>query len=1301
MVFTENMSRSNKKNLVKVSIGAYITDNRGRQSVEVNDSEPCIRAHALYDQAMGYLNKPGWPACDGDHAACFGRMGYIPLRFDILNPAFDTAMLSYLALFEYIPGDNERAMLRMREGVAELVEKHKTLKGYRRLKAISEDIVPSNPWKIWDERGGVRYKIRNKRRTDDQDEYVDIPGIELKELLATATRRYSDENANVTLRDIGINTDVAKPEDFVRGDIPILPNIMRAPQKGSDLNTAGCVKGKHHPFTDHYANIIDAARTGDAAEIRREWMNLIKNGETDNLKSAVFSSEKRAFLRGGMFAKVGGQIARSVVAPNPRQRPDQVGIPRRLARDVSFRVPVTEENTEDIVQLIQQGHITHILHTRTGEYIRVDEFSNIRLEPGRMLVLRELADGDVVLINRQPTLHKNSILGFEVYLHDYDVIYIHPSATKSFGMDFDGDEGNAIFPYTPLGMREVRELMFVEFHMASLASSSLLVGYHQDVNLAAHMLTMEGNFVPVSVWNEMARISYETRWADRYATYDEWFNQFQERIQETGIEMYSGRSLYSTLLPEDMEWSMNNARITRGILTHGLLESKTTSGASSSIGMVMYRTYGSRETVSWLNGSYRMLNLYLVQRGITLGFPHLLLTEEQQERINAIKNSVAQRRDLRVNSEDIIDPVLRARTESEVAQELSNARETVSVEVMNPKDINLTLDIRGRVIGDIVLYRRNYNVLPNCEMTGVCVQNDPMLDMPFIARIEPINMQIVDQFLGNTSSEQDNRSATLIPLVERITIPVGNVDIVINNDEEFERLNSVNIDLYSGSITWTRSLYDDNNGDMDEGSDSEKSTYTWSMGLFPRIELTLVTKEIRGDETFYARTPVDRSYVTPNPLRIMIESGARGNATNAIQIAGIIGQQSFGGGRIPRMLESSQTARTATMDTQSPNFRNMTGPRSMPCYVFGENSPVSRGFIAESYLRGMRADSYMSAHVASRENLTSNTDLTPRTGYFERRVRTFTENLRISTVNGKTVVTNERGVIVMWDYLLDPSRVFSVGRDTTFVDLNFELRSTKSYTQGTYNDNKVLFLYVPFRERMSAYTAIDTRIQQILSLPDVIGTDVVIACDPQIEFKHPDFYEYLRDLLPETVQTGQERILENLRQGVDTGNNVQGGANQRGRGARGGPTTRSQARDFENRVPSDIVVFSLAPSIPEAQRLNFFLSMTEYQNVVVVPVDNRNMDLETVSRLITNPGAVLPQGASAALNVTSASIYGISHPAPRGRAIPINILYAMLTYGTDFTRFPFVVRPNAQTYSMLAGHSLLETLLLAGDIYTL
>jgi hypothetical protein len=78
-----------------------------------------------------------------------------------------------------------------------------------------------------------------------------------------------------------------------------------------------------------------------------------------------------------------------------------------------------------------------------------------------------------------------------------------------------------------------------------------------------------------------------------------------------------------------MSWQMGNARVQNGILLSGTLNKDHFSGTGSSIGMVMYHTYGPRICVDWLNVSYRMLNRYLIIRGITLGFSHLVLTPAQ------------------------------------------------------------------------------------------------------------------------------------------------------------------------------------------------------------------------------------------------------------------------------------------------------------------------------------------------------------------------------------------------------------------------------------------------------------------------------------------------------------------------------------------------------------------------------------------------------------------------------------------------------------------------------------------------
>lgn len=775
--------------------------------------------------------------------------------------------------------------------------------------------------------------------------------------------------------------------------------------------------------------------------------------------------------------------------------------------------------------------------------------------------------------------------------------------------------------------------MFVTLNMASLASSSLIVGYHQDVSLGAHILSMEGTYLPVPLWEEMARIVYENRWKEKYPTYEDWFDQFSQRIENSRIDIYSGRSLYSTLLPEDMNWGMKGAKIQNGIYLYGLLDTKIASGSSGSIGMVMYRTYGPKETVSWLNASYRMLNRYLIARGITLGIDQLFLSRDQRDRIAEIKQSVLERSDLSEDTDLIANPVLRGRKEASISQELDNVRETISVEVMNPKGIDNTLSIRGKITGTLTLYKIPYDIIPDCSMSrenpSFCIEQskDPMNTLRNIERgsITPVQEDGYDQ---------------------KITIRLSGE-------------NMISINLYTGSLLWSIT-----------SPNGQKRDVVLSMGIFKRVQFTLVTEE--------GNIKVDRTYDPPSPLRMMIESGARGNSTNAIQIAGIIGQQTYGGERNPRMLDSSCTPDVTEEEIDSLAYEEGVGPRSMPCYPFGTNTPESRGFISSSYLEGMNTPEYFAAHIASRENLAANTDLTPTTGYYSRRIRTFTENLRISKLGGKNVVVNERGVIVMMDYLLDPSRVFSVGGRPTFVDIGYEIQNIPTYIRGTYDQTRAVVLSIPYKKRMSDFIPIENRILQVLLEPSIQGKDVIITMDTRIERKYPDFASYVRDILPEKIQEEQKKNVGVQRQTVTP----------RGRG-RGGRQQRVAPR--VGTGVSNIVVFS--PRYP-----GDFVSYTEYDSLLIIPVGNKNLQTNTLPNIMQKE---IPQGISAVMNIGVKALPEISYPSRPDTIIPMNTLYSMYTYGTNFTQSPYLVRTSQEAVNLVREHSLLEMLMILGDISTL
>lgn len=752
-----------------------------------------------------------------------------------------------------------------------------------------------------------------------------------------------------------------------------------------------------------------------------------------------------------------------------------------------------------------------------------------------------------------------------------------------------------IAPYSPQGIREAKELMLVPWNMASLASSSLLIGYHQDVNLSAHIMTMDATFLPPALWNELARISYEHRWMTKYPTYEAWLASFETRCRSVGNEMFSGRCLFSTLLPEDMFWTMGSAQVTNGILLRGTLEKKTLSGAASSIGMNIYRSYGPQECVSWLNASYRMLNQYLIFKGITLGFPHMTITPEQQSQITGAVHAAMSRDDLSEDLDLIRDPIIRARKEMEVTQELNNVRETAAAIVMKPRNPEIATSIDARISGDIILYQRNYTVYPNCDSdlsnprAPLCLSRDP--EIPTNARISPFDEEI--------------RTAIL---TREITVPLQE--------------GRISLDMHGGMIT------------VQTGT----NTYRWSMGIFPRITFNVVTETTQRDGTVSRQVrTITRTYEGPNPLRAMVESGARGSSTNATQIAGIIGQQSYSDGRIPRTLTPSNTAR----DIITEQGRQSIGTRSIPCYPFGANTPRSRGFIAKSYLQGKAPDESFASHMASRENLSSNTDLTPRTGYFERRVRTFTENLRILRVDGKQAVVNERGLIVMYDYILDPSRVFRVNNRITFVDLAYENRHLRNEFSRT-----AIVLPIAYYPEMSRYLSFNERLVEFVNLFGA-SNDILFVLDPRIELNHPDYVSYLRDIIP--TQTNIDRT----------------------------------------------IVITSSPNLPGFQSQYSYTAFTEYDAIVVIHIE---MNIRLRPERIQALKAPNLSGAVAALEVSTAPISGISYSVRSGTTLPLNTLYSMLTYGSSFASYPFIIRPSVELYNALATMDLLPALISTGNI---
>lgn len=739
---------------------------------------------------------------------------------------------------------------------------------------------------------------------------------------------------------------------------------------------------------------------------------------------------------------------------------------------------------------------------------------------------------------------------------------------------YDGDECNVLGTYSPIAQREAKELMFTPLHMASLSSSSLLIGYHQDVVLAAHILSLASTYLTPEKWHRHAKTSYEMRWKSKYTTYEDWFKQFSKRCVNLGVNIYSGKGLYSTILPEGFNWTMGSTKIVDGILTQGILDKKNLSSSPSSMGMIIYRAIGSAECVSWLNVTYTMLNQYLIERGLTLGFNDILLTESQDKKIRALAQIANSRSDLKVDVEKIQDPILRAKKELEITQELNNVREAVSIIVINNKDINdPNTDVRRNIYGPISMYISDYII------------NSDTIDMKSNKYV------LLNNFSYPTGYEYDTKK-------------------VKYNDKEYKILKFpsnggiLNIDMYQGEITWI--------------DPKTKVIYKYPMSIVPVIKFQIEGKTYK------------REFKSPNPLKMMVESGARGNVTNAIQISGIIGQMIYGDGRIPNMLPPSQFPE----DVLEGNHR---GSRSIVSSPFGDLSPSSKGFIDTSYVEGMVPSQCISAHITSRENLISNVKKTPQTGYYGRRMRVFLENQQIKEIQNKKVTANERDIIINWVYLTDPSRMFKIGNNMTFVDINMEVEKIRS---NQIVAKEIVCIHVTPMS-MKKYARVDDKLRSIIN--GFKNRRVILLCDPEVE-KNMEYMKYLRTLLPQEV--GHKDL----------------------------------------------------HTIVKNKPLQWISGISKYDTIIYIPIDTKaKFDNKYVSNLL------LPfqKGASSYIDTTVSDISGISYQLESGKTIPINILYKMMINGSSFMKAPILFKPSKDLQSLLEKYTLLESLIINGDVYSM
>jgi DNA-directed RNA polymerase II subunit RPB1 len=338
---------------------------------------------------------------------------------------------------------------------------------------------------------------------------------------------------------------------------------------------------------------------------------------------------KQGRVRGNLQGKRVDFSARSVITADPNLSIRELGIPLKIAKNITKPVTVNDNNKEFLRKLIMNGPDkwpgAKILEKKNRQItLRYADKSIINLENGD-IVHRHIMDGDPVLFNRQPTLHRMSMMcHIAKVMKIGDTFRMNVADTKPYNADFDGDEMNLHMPQDSESESELLNLAAVPHQIINPANNSCIVGIFQDSLLGAHQFTR--NDVKLSKRDAMNLLMN--------------FNNVD--IEKLDKEQLTSFDILSQILPEFSLYKKNNDDviiINNGTYEGGRLDKGALGSGSNGILHRIYNDHGSMACSDFIDNFQNIITEYMKTSSYSVGISDLISNENTKESIRNIINN--------------------------------------------------------------------------------------------------------------------------------------------------------------------------------------------------------------------------------------------------------------------------------------------------------------------------------------------------------------------------------------------------------------------------------------------------------------------------------------------------------------------------------------------------------------------------------------------------------------------------------------------------------------------------------------
>lgn len=342
---------------------------------------------------------------------------------------------------------------------------------------------------------------------------------------------------------------------------------------------------------------------------------------TERIKS------KEGRIRHNLAGKRTNFSARTVISPDPMLGLNEVGVPEIIAMNLTVPERVTEWNMKYLKRFIENGpkdypganYIVRPDGKKKKITSETKESLLEELQPG-YTVERHLLDGDVALFNRQPSLHKMSMMCHKVKVLPGKTFRINPAVCIPYNADFDGDEMNLHVPQTEESRAEAEILMQVQEQLISPRYGLSIIGLSQDAISGNFLLTKELSFKKSTAVDILYTIGIE---------------KFTKLGKNDEV---SGKDVFSCLLPDDYNFSGKSKTgeeiiIENGVLKTGIMDSANLGSGSGLLLRSLQKTYGPAKAIKIIGYMYKLGIFVLRQHGFSVSIADTDLPESGHARI--------------------------------------------------------------------------------------------------------------------------------------------------------------------------------------------------------------------------------------------------------------------------------------------------------------------------------------------------------------------------------------------------------------------------------------------------------------------------------------------------------------------------------------------------------------------------------------------------------------------------------------------------------------------------------------------